>query len=135
MDTVLDNLLDYNSLLDDFYCKKQAKPILRLPSIQLEYRNTFSKILNFHQIVESLKVSELELGNFLHVELGTRQWSIQSQGVLVFKGKTSVYNVSQVIKNFIRQHKCIKCDTFTVNKIKRMNISQLMCENCEEKLK
>lgn len=121
---------NYTMLLDHFFETKQQKLVMRLPIIRFDYRNTYSRVNNFADIAAALDVSSNELGQFVNSELGTRHFSIQSQGVLLLKGKTNEHNICMVLKSFIKQHNCIKCNKFTINKIKRMNVTQLICKDC-----
>lgn len=121
----------YINLLDNVYkIISENKIKIKLPIINIEYKNTFTQIFNFDIISDAIHTSSHELGSYIKTELGMRDFSIKPN-ILSLKGRTNVNNIQTIIIKYLKEEKlCPCCGSINTEKTKIMNVKKLLCLDC-----
>jgi translation initiation factor 2 subunit 3 len=128
----------YEELLDNFTCrllewKETSIAKIRIPVPKTLYKFTFTTIVNFGNIADSLNVTTDELGSYIYQELGCKSWSVNGQRQLLLKGRTDERKVMSVLQHFVIEKRCMLCRQNSVKTIKNMGVKQRVCTKCSWK--
>ena len=104
-----------------------------IPVPRIQYRNTFSTIINFSEICSAAGGTCEELGKFICGELGMKSWSVNSQQQLILKGRTDERRVVTILRQFIKDSRCKVCRQNKIKIVKNMGVKQRVCTNCSWK--
>ena len=129
---------DYDQLLETFASrlkewKETSMAQVKIPVPKTLYRNTFTTIVNFGGIADSLNVSTDELGSYVYHELGCKSWSVNGQRQLILKGRTDERKVISVLHHFIMEKRCMLCRQNSVKTVRNMGVKQRVCTKCSWK--